>query len=363
MRVLILSANTGGGHNSTAGALAEQLEKMGVEFEIADALSMISERVSQFVSWGHSYVYRHLPSLFGHVYRYEERHPAKFIYEQCAKGAVALQEKLRAGGYDAVVCVHVFSCMMMTEVRRRFCNLVPNYFVATDYTCSPGVTELRADVYFIPHRMLFGEFVRGEVAADKMFATGIPIRSEFYRTVDRTEARRALGLRENGRLALLSCGSIGCGHLNRHALLLAAELPADCSLAVLCGKNEKLYAQLEPYRSERLAVVGFTSQIPLYMSAADVYLTKPGGLMTTEAIAKGLPMVFVDAVPGCETRNFEFLTARGVALGAKNWKQAISMTAELLAKEELAEQIRAAMASFQTGVATEQICRYIVKRG
>ena len=260
MRVLILSANTGGGHNSTAGALAEQLEKMGVEFEIADALSMISAKVSQFVSWGHSYVYRHLPSLFGHVYRYEERHPAKFIYEQCAKGAEALQEKLRAGGYDAVVCVHVFSCMMMTEVRRRFCNLVPNYFVATDYTCSPGVTELRADVYFIPHRMLFGEFVRGEVAAD-------------------------------------------------------------------------------------------------------VYLTKPGGLMTTEAIAKGLPMVFVDAVPGCETRNFEFLTARGVALGAKNWKQAISMTAELLAKEELAEQIRAAMASFQTGVATEQICRYIVKRG
>ena len=86
MRVLILSANTGGGHNSTAGALAEQLEKMGVEFEIADALSMISAKVSQFVSWGHSYVYRHLPSLFGHVYRYEERHPAKFIYEQCAKG-------------------------------------------------------------------------------------------------------------------------------------------------------------------------------------------------------------------------------------------------------------------------------------
>ncbi len=363
MRVLILSANTGGGHNSTAEALAEQLDKMNIGYEVVDALSFISEKVSQFVSWGHSYVYRHLPGLFGRVYRYEERHPAKFIYEQCAKGAEALQEKLRSDSFDAVVCVHVFSCMMMTEVRRRFCNLIPNYFVATDYTCSPGVTELRADGYFIPHRMLFGEFVRGQVAADQMFATGIPIRSAFYKTIDRIEARRALGLRESGKLALLSCGSIGCGHLNRHALMLAAELPADCSLVVLCGKNEKLYAQLEPYQSERLTVVGFTSQIPLFMSAADVYLTKPGGLMTTEAIAKRLPMVFVDAVPGCETRNFEFLTARGVGLGAKNWKQAISMTVGLLEKEAQSVQIKESMRAFLTGVATEQICRYILKRG
>ena len=73
MRVLILSANTGAGHNSTAGAIAEALEKKGAEYEIVDALAFISEKVSDFISKGHSYVYQKLPRLFGLGYRFVQR--------------------------------------------------------------------------------------------------------------------------------------------------------------------------------------------------------------------------------------------------------------------------------------------------
>ena len=210
MRVLILSANTGGGHNSTARSVAEQLERMNAEYEIADTLAFISERVSGFISWGHSYVYRKLPKLFGIGYRFEEKHPVRFMYDQCARGAEALQKKLTDEHFDAVICVHVFSGLMMTEIRKRYNNRVPAYFVATDYTCSPGVSEMQLDGYFIPHRMLLGEFVRnGNVAADKLFATGIPVRRDFYEPHDKKEARRALGLPEDGNVVLLSCGSMG----------------------------------------------------------------------------------------------------------------------------------------------------------
>ena len=75
MRVLILSANTGGGHNSTAAALAEGFEKADVGVDTVDALKFISEKASDFISWGHSYVYRKLPHLFGLGYRFEEKHP------------------------------------------------------------------------------------------------------------------------------------------------------------------------------------------------------------------------------------------------------------------------------------------------
>ena len=71
MKMLILSANTGGGHNSTARSIAEQLTRLNIEYEIADTLSFISEKVSDFISWGHSYVYRKLPKLFGIGYRFE----------------------------------------------------------------------------------------------------------------------------------------------------------------------------------------------------------------------------------------------------------------------------------------------------
>ena len=362
MRVLILSANTGGGHNSTAYALAEQFEKINVECEVLDTLSIISEKVSNFVSWGHSYVYRKMPKLFGTAYRYEERHAPRKIYEYFAKGAVTLQEKLLSECFDAVISVHVFGGMMMTEVRRRFKNPIPNYFVATDYTCSPGVGALDVDSFFIPHRMLFGEFIRAMIPADRLYATGIPVKSNFYEKRDRLEARRSLGIHEDGRVVLLGGGSIGCGNLNRHALELANRLPRDVTLVVLCGKNEELANDLSRFSSDTFIVVGYTKDISVYMSAADIYLTKPGGLMTTEAIVKGLPMVFVDAVPGCETRNFEFLSSNQVAEGSKNWKQAINRTLRMLEQPEAMEKQRLAMEDFHHGIAAEQICGYVARK-
>lgn len=361
MRILILSANTGGGHNSTADALAEQLLRMNTDCEIVDALSMISEKASNFISWGHSYVYRKLPKLFGTAYRFEEKHPPQKIYDYFAKGANTLQEKLLSERFDAVICVHVFAAMMMTEVRRRFDNRIPNYFIATDYTCSPGVASVDADGFFIPHRMLFGEFVRATLPVNKLYATGIPVRSEFYERIDPVVARRELGLHEERKTVLLSCGSMGCGKLDRHALELANRLPNDVTLVVLCGKNEELANDLNRFASDTFVVAGFNKYIPLYMSAADVYLTKPGGLMTTEAIAKRLPMVFIDAVPGCETRNFDFLTQMGVAEGSKNWKQAISKVLWLLNYPDVTAKQKDNMENFHAGISAEQICRCVLK--
>ncbi|MBQ7346669.1 MAG: hypothetical protein IJW55_01795 [Clostridia bacterium] len=360
MRVLILSANTGGGHNSTSRSVAEQLTKMNIEYEIADTLAFISEKVSDFISWGHSYVYRKLPKLFGIGYRFEEKHPARFIYEQCARGAESLQEEIVKKEYDAVICAHVFSGMMMTEVRTRYENHIPFYFIATDYTCSPGVSEIKADGYFIPHRMLLGEFVRnGNVPADKMFATGIPVGKAFYETEDKTEARAALDLPAEGKIVLLSCGSMGAGHLEKSAMMLLRHMPSDATLVVLCGKNEKTYAELLPHASERMRVLDFTDHVATYMSAADVYITKPGGLTTSEAIAKRLPMIFINAVPGCETRNFDFLISNGVAVGAKKWRHVAFLVQKALRDPNLCEKQVEAMKAFAHQNASEQICRHV----
>lgn len=361
MKMLILSANTGGGHNSTARSIAEQLTRLNIEYEIADTLSFISEKVSDFISWGHSYVYRKLPKLFGIGYRFEEKHSPRFMYEQCAKGADTLQAKLEAEAFDAVICVHVFSGMMMAEVRKRYQNRIPLYFVATDYTCSPGVSEIKADGYFIPHRMLLGEFLRnGDISADKMFATGIPVGRTFYEEEDKETARRALDLPTEGKIILLSCGSMGAGKLEKSAMLIPKYLPKGATLVVLCGQNERVYEQLLPYATENLRVVGFTEHIATYMSAADLYITKPGGLTTSEAIVKRLPMIFINAVPGCETRNFDFLISQGVAVGAKKWKQVALLMQKAFREEALFEHQVEAMKAFSAHNAAEQICRHIV---
>ena len=110
------------------------------------------------------------------------------------------------------------------------------------------------------------------------------------------------------------CGSMGCGPIKRLARRLTETLPENSMLIVICGHNEKLYEDLwELGNRANLRILGFTREIPAYMDAADLMLTKPGGLSSTEAAAKALPMIFIDAVGGCEGRNLEFYTRHELA--------------------------------------------------
>lgn len=362
MRVLILSANTGRGYGSAAQSLAEQMEKLGMEYEIADALSFISDTASDFVSRWRAKIYKHFPKLFGVVYRYEERHSVRFVYGRCAKGADALAMKIEEGEYDAVLCVQVFAGMMLTEARRRYGSKIPSYFVAPDYTSSPGISEMQMDGYFVPHRLLFADFIRSMIPADKMQAVGIPVRSVFYQQTDKTEMRRFLKLPEEGKMVLFGCGSMGYGHLEKAALMMRRKLPQDAYMVVLCGKNEKAYETLAPYASDRFFVVSFTDYIAEYMSAADLYITKPGAQTTGEAMAKRLPMVFINAVPGYESHNFDFLIRQGVATGAKTWSEVAQLACHALAKPEILKAEIEAMDKLVAPNAAEVICRYIQKQ-
>lgn len=356
MRVLILSANTGAGHNSAAAAIGEELTARGESWEIVDSLAFISEKVSGFISWGHSYVYKNFPKLFGAGYRFEENHSVKFIYDQCARGVPSLEEKLEEK-WDAVVCVHVFSGMMMTELRKRRGKGLPCIFVATDYTCSPGVSELDMDLFCIPHESLTEEFVRNGVPRERIVASGIPVRRAFCEQIERGEAKRTLGLPTEGSMVMLSCGSMGCGHMEKNAIRLCERMPEGAYLVVVCGSNQKAYEALLPYASDRLKVVGFTDQMPLYMSAAELYITKPGGLTTSEAIAKRLPMIFINAVPGCETRNYDFLIRCGVASGAGKWRHVTGAVNYALRRRENAKKQVSRMQSFLgESRATDVIC-------
>ena len=359
MRILILSANTGGGHNSAAKAIAEQFEKKGIRCEIADCLSYISAKASGFISRGHSYVYRNMPRLFGAGYRFEERHSPNFIRNRCAKGADGLWRKLREG-FDCVICVHVFAGLMMAAVQEKYNVHIRVCFVATDYTCSPGVAEIGADLYFIPHKALREEFVQAGISSEKLYACGIPIVRDFYQPLDQIKAKEALGLPTDKKLTLIGGGSMGAGNLEKEATRLFERMPADSALCVLCGNNRNAYDCLLRKSNERFFAVPFTDAMPTYMSAADLYITKPGGLTTTEAIAKRLPMVLVHAVPGCETRNFDFLTENGLACGAKKRRLARDLALKLLSDPNRLEHLKARMSSFMPQQSAERICCRVI---
>lgn len=360
MRFLILSANTGGGHNAAAYAIQEELNRRGIESDVEDCLRFISEKTSDFISWGHSYLYKHMPRVFGHAYRLEEQRSSQFIYDSIALGAAKYHAFISERDYQAVLCVHAFSSTLVTEEQRRFGKTLPHFFIATDYTCSPGVGDAEADAWLIADEGLTEEFVHCGVSRELIHSTGIPIRRVFTQGVDRVQARKQLGLPPDGRVVLMCCGSIGCGKMNRIVPEFAAALPTDAILVVLCGNNEKLFEQLTADATSRVIPVGFTDDVAEYMAAADICLSKPGGLSTTELLAIGVPSVLVLVVPGCESRNMAFITSLGLAVGTEDWNAAVRRALVLLNDPAEMEVLRRRLQAYHGGYGAQKIVDFVL---
>ncbi len=340
MKTAILTCSTGGGHNSAGRALQAAFQRAGETAELVDALQFMQKTQSRVISQGHVFAYRRLPKLYGAGYRFEENHTPKGMYRQCEPAAEKLGVYLAEQGFDAVVCVHVFPALMMTHLRRTAANRLPAFFVATDYTCSPGVELTALDACFIP-RDVREEFVLRGVPEQRLVETGIPVAAACYSPPSGVEARRALGISPQRRQVVVSCGSMGCGPMRSLAALLAEKLPEDVDLTILCGSNKSLKRDLQILcRNPRVRVLGYTDQMLLWLAAADVFLGKPGGLTSTEAMTVGVPFVCINAVPGCETKNLRFFCAHGFGQTARHVGGLVELTQELLADDGAREEMR-----------------------
>lgn len=162
------------------------------------------------------------------------------------------------------------------------------------------------------------------IPAEKISVTGIPIDPLFAEIKDKTAMRRKLGL-DPARLTLLvSAGGFGVGPIE-HLVASLLELKHRAQVVAICGKSAALKAKLERTAAKtsananvRLNVVGYTTAMDEYMSAADLMIGKSGGLTTSEALAKGLVFVIVNPIPGQEERNADHLLEQGIAIRCNN---------------------------------------------
>ena len=337
MRVLILSCNTGGGHNACGEAIRQAFEVAGDTCVSADALQFTSNKLSKFMSWGHTTMYRRIPKLFRFGYGYAENHP-KMMQEDAAvvklltSGAEDLHSFLVASGYDIVICTHVFSGLLLRKALELYPIPIKTAFIATDYTCSPGTANSELDVYFIPDATLAEEFIAAGVPGGKLVASGMPVLSQFYIRGDKEKAKEAFDIKPNNTHLLLMCGSMGCGPMKQLTEDLSGRLESNCEISVVCGTNQKLCRELEQKYGNypNVHIHGFVQDMSSLMDSADLYLTKPGGLSTSEALAKALPMVLIDAVAGCESYNLRHFTEMGGAVTAPSVEDLTALCLELL---------------------------------
>lgn len=365
MKTIVLTCNTGQGHNSVSQAIKEAYELSGNHCDVADSLAFISDTASDIIGSWHSRIYRYFPNVFTAGYRLCETHPEFFeegsvIRNFLVSGADRLYAYLIEGGYDSIICPHVFSALMVTQLRIKYPDFkLKTGFIATDYTFTPITSELNCDYFFIPDRSVIDAYVMGGIPKERLrVITGIPVRRSFYSRTPKEEAKKQLGIDFSRRHIVMMFGSMGCGPMPKLIAELDRLLPENVDLTIVCGTNEKLKKLLEKsYTGGRVRIKGYVKDISLLMDSCDIYLTKPGGLSTSEARIKHIPMVLMNTVGGCEQGNLEFFIDKGAAVTADGEESVANLCASLINDEQRLEEMSSVFDD--DGISSDEIIAFM----
>lgn len=365
MKALILTCNTGEGHNSAGKALQEEFARRGISSETKDALSFLGKKASAIIAGAFVNIAVKTPRAFGLMYNAGEmitndklKSPVYFANMLFAENLYAY---LNDNQIDIAVCPHLFPMEALTFLKRTKNLRTACFSIVTDYTCIPFLEETDMDRVFIPHQDLKDEFIQRGLPADRLSATGIPVLSKFRLTLPRAEARKKIGLPEDLPLFMIMTGGEGCGNPLDLAKKLIVKKP-ESQILVMTGRNRELQNAVQAAfdADQRVRAVDFTDEIQTFMDASDLLLTKPGGLSSTEAAVKNIPFVHTPPIPGCETCNARFFSERAMSVMTLNDDHAIFTAARLIDDPAACLRMRQAQRQYINPHAASEICDQII---
>ncbi|MGN1095541.1 MAG: hypothetical protein ACI4QR_04060 [Eubacteriales bacterium] len=369
MKVLILSCYTGEGHNSAARAVKEELERRGIESEITDPVAFRSKEAQHFISSFYNNLIKKTPKAFGAIYKigalYDSTGLTSPVYFANSTYAEKLNDYINEKSYDTVICTHLYGMEVMTAIRKKLGHNVPTYGIFTDYTCIPFISETELDGYFTPHESISEDFAKRGTPRERIYTTGIPVSAKFSERISMKEAREILEIPQDKKMFLFMTGGVGCENMLALCDRFLGKTGEDDIAYVLVGRNDAMVEKINSKYSScgRIIPVSFTDKVNIYMNACNVMLSKSGGLSSTEAAVSNTPFVSVKSIPGCETKNAEFFSSRGMSVNASGNDEAIEYAVKLAHDDLLAERMRLSQRQTINPFAARDIVQTVISNG
>lgn len=303
--------------------------------------------VSGVVSNGYLRMVKTIPQMYRYIYDRAERatevgRVRAWAHDFTAENLRPLMQRERP---DAVVCTHAFPCGAMAEYKRRYSGAPPVVAIVTDFAVHGFWIHRNIDRYVVSTEAMRQVLLSRRVRARAIFTSGIPVRPQFARrTESKAALRERLHLPQDRAVALLMGGGLGIAPLER----MLRELDAvrePLAAVVIAGRNARVERRLMqtaetvgyPVRALR-----FVDNVYDYMHAADVLVTKPGGLSSAEALVAGVPLILSKPLPGQEERNARVLIDAGAAVAAEKSGELPGAVETVLRSAPLRESMREA---------------------
>ena len=353
--VLILTAKYGDGHLSAAKAIQAAVDRLvpGATVELLDYYGFVSPRLDRAIRWGYMTSVRNAPWAYRWFY-HSTQHIDPNSSTQSMLNRIGLREFYRAVAPNPprlIISTYPTAAGVVATLKERRLLDVENFVVMTDYAVHSQWLHRGVDRYFVGAEDMREAMASRGFNPDAIDVSGIPVDPRFRQPgSDRARELAALGL-EDQPTVLYMGGSYLAPTQFREVLGALAELPGPVNLVVVGGRaaarteEARRFAAQSPHPTVAL---GYVTNVPDLMGAVDVLVTKAGGLTTTEALCRGLPMVVYRQIPGQEDSNAEFLVRHGAAVVTRTPAQLVATLTRILA--DPAERARRAAAARGLGL-------------
>ena len=364
-KILILSASVGAGHLRAAEAIEKEFKRQNPTAEVLniDVLNYTNPLFRRLYGKAYLDMVNRMPEVLGWLYdsldKPWQNENRRLALDRLNTGL--LIKFLKKYNPDIAVCTHFLPAEIISWLKAKGKITFPQAVVVTDFDVHAMWLCHHFERYFVALDETKVHLEKLGIPAEKITVSGIPIDPIFAETKDKQAMRDKHGLKKDKLTILVSAGGFGVGNVEN---LLAAlrDLQTPAQILAICGRNEELKDRLETLSREKLnnervtfKPFGFTKEMDELMSAADLIVGKPGGLTTSEAMAKNLIFVVVNPIPGQEERNSDHLLEKGCAIKCNNLPVLAYKIDELVKDEKRFAAMKVNVADFARPNAASEI--------
>ncbi|MHC1739488.1 MAG: glycosyltransferase [Anaerolineaceae bacterium] len=319
-KILILTADAGFGHRSAANAVAAAIEEKypnELIYEIVNPLdnkgtpTFLRESQADYTKW-----VRNVPELYRFGYDASDALVPTRLLENSLSVLLhdVMRDILKESQPDAILATYPMYPPALTPLFHNKKRRVPLFTSITDLSTVHRLWfHRKVDGCLVPNSLVADLATSYGLNPEKVIITGIAVNPNVVReTRSKTEIRAELGWTPDIPTVL----AVGSKRVERliDTLNIINHFGAPLQLVVVAGKDEHLLSELSHFDWHIPAhIYDFVDNVPLLMHASDLIISKAGGLIVTESLACGLPMILIEILPGQETGNAEYVTALGAA--------------------------------------------------
>lgn len=343
-RVLLFSEGFGSGHTQAAHALAAGLRQLcpDVRTKVMELGNFLNPTIGPLIVSAYRRTVSKQPKMVGLMYRSNYKKSTgrllqlalhRMFYKHTSQVIAQLKPEF-------IICTHPVPNTVIARLKRLGLN-IQLYTVITDYDAHGSWVNQEVNKYLVSSEIVKDRLMEKGVEPHRIEVTGIPVHPNFWQTHNKVEIRKQFNLKPLPTVLVMG-GGWGIIYENT-ALAYLTSWRESTQLIFCVGSNQKMRDKLltDPrFQHPNIHIIGFTREINKLMDAADLLITKPGGMTCTEGMSKGIPMLFYEPIPGQEEENCDYFIQNGFGQMLDS-TDTVDRWLKLIHDQELLEQYRA----------------------